>query len=727
MTNEGQIDVRDPGQLRVALRADLRISIQSFQEGICYLFEDPLETRVFQVGISEGTFLSLLDGTRVLDEAIRQTTAALGENAFSEREAMAIVRWLTDAKLAYVADSSAGAVELIDADERAARRAFDPSAIRFPLVRPDALLQILLPWCGWLFAGPMFFLWCLLCTVASWRIAVNWDQFRQAALATFVPGHWWSLMAVCLVLKVLHEMAHGLVCRKYGGSVSEAGLMLLWGLPIPYVDVTSSWAFRNKNARIHTAAAGMYLETLIAAIAGLAWQHTRTDLFSQICIHVMLVVTMGSLLFNANPLMRFDGYYILMDLLGIPNLATRGYRFWATKASHFFCGIPAVMPNYTRWQRHVIAWYGLLSMLWRYLVYFTLAILIVAFLPIDEGHVPLAGLLLIAIIVAVQRIAQPSSGTLNARPNVLRLAVTGGALVTIAWFVLFHISWPRRITAPGVVEYAPLHTVRTYSPGFVREVRVRSGDVVRPGQVIVTLANPELEAELADLELAIEQSQLALRTLQHKGESAAHTAELQNLEGLRKRHAEKKIPVERLIVRAPAAGRIVSRLVELALGTYLEPGTEVVAIGEQTSKELSVSISQDDVHLFGDCVGKDTCVRVGNAVFTGRLTQISPRANVTPAHSALCASEGGPLAVRFVTLRDAGANTNQLSLRAPHFTAQVSLPADQATRLGAGQRGQIAIDASSRPLGTQLLRAIGGWCRDKVRHVRGGDGFQRGW
>ncbi len=721
MITEGHVDVRDPGQLRVALRDDLRISIQSFQDGLCYLFEDPVETRVFQVGISEGTFLTLLDGTRTLEEAIRQTTAALGDNAFSEQEALAIVHWLTDARLAYVAGSSVDTAEWIDVAAPAARPPFDPLAIRFPLVRPNGLLQILLPTCGWLFARPMFLLWCLLCAMASWRITVHWDSFTQAALATLVPGQWWSLMAVCLVLKVLHEMAHGLVCRHYGGSVCEAGLMLLWGLPVPYVDVTSSWAFRSKLARIHTAAAGMYIETLVAAIAGLAWQPTRADLFSQTCIQFMLVATMGSLLFNANPLMRFDGYYILMDMLGIPNLATRGYRFWAAKVRQYFYGIPAVLPNYTRWQRHLILCYGLLSFLWRYLVYFTLAILMAAMLPIDEGHIPLVAVLLIATVVAMQRIARPSRGTLSAPPAILRVVVTVGVLVTITWLGLFYVTCPRRMTAPGVVEYAPLHTVRTHSPGFVQEVRVRSGDVVKQSEVIVTLANPELETELADLEFAIEQSLLTLRTLQKQGASAAHTAELQNLEGLRKRYAEKKTTVEQLVLRAPAAGRIVSRLAELALGTFLESGTEVVVIGDQASKELNVSISQDDVHWFADFVGNETGVRVGDTVFTGRLTRISPRADVTPAHSALYATEGGPLAVRFATSREAGENSHHPSLHVPHFTAQVALPADQAARLGAGQRGQIAIAAPNHPFGMQLLHSLSRWCRDKVRQVRGGN------
>jgi hypothetical protein len=132
---------------------------------------------------------------------------------------------------------------------------------------------------------------------------------------------------------------------------------------------------------------------------------------------------------------------------------------------------------------------------------------------------------------------------------------------------------------------------------------------------------------------------------------------------------------------------------------------------------LKVSISQEYVHQFADGVGKVTCVRVGNTVFNGQLTSISPRADLSLTHSAMSATEGGPLAVRFAAQPDAGAQPT--TLHVPHFTAQVALPAEYTVRLGAGQRGQIAITAPESPLGTQLFQSVNRWCRDKVRDIRG--------
>ena len=179
-------------------------------------------------------------------------------------------------------------------------------------------------------------------------------------------------MIAWVFLKVLHEAAHGLVCKKYGGIVSEMGIMILWGMPVPYVDVTSSWAFRSKRQRIYTALAGMYVELFVAALAGLFWCHTGPGWIHYWCVHLVVIAGISSLLFNGNPLMRFDGYYVLMDLLEIPNLYGFGQQFWQSVRGKILAGDAVVFPGDTPWQRQIIACYGLLAAIWRCIVYLSL-------------------------------------------------------------------------------------------------------------------------------------------------------------------------------------------------------------------------------------------------------------------------------------------------------------------------------------------------------------------
>ena len=711
-----QVNVNDPGQIRIALRDDLRVSLQSFHSGECYLVEDPSDMRIFQVGRSEAVLLGMFDGQTTLNEAIRLTTMTLGENAFSQQEAIAMARWLIDARLATVAGLNARSTVQAGRDTRSAGQPFDPLAIRVPLVRPDRWLRALLPWCGWLFSKPLLLVWGFLCLSAIWRVATHWDAFEQAAFTTFSPGHWWSLMVAGVLLKVLHETAHGVVCHKYGGRVSEAGLMLLWGLPVPYVDVTSSWLFPRRLARIHTAAAGMQIETLVAAVLAWIWQPARIDWLSQFCVHVILLAAAVSLVFNGNPLMRFDGYYIFMDAVGIPNLATRARRFWAAQASRYLWGAPMLLPHDPAWQRHVVAWYGLLSAVWRYFVYTTLALLTVALLPIDEAQAPLAAFVLVAAVVAMQWIGAARSGSRRIRANRGRALVISGACLAAAYLVLFCVPWPGQATAVGIVDYAPLHILRSPSRGIVQEVHVRDGEFVLAGAPIVTLHSPELEAGRADVELAIEQSKLTLRTLHLKGQSAAHTAELQNLESLKKLLAERNRDIDRLVIRAPANGHVVSRGLRMAQGHYLQAGAEVALIGED-EKEVRAAIAQDDLELFAGSVGRAAWVRVGGARFQGRLTRISPRGTRVPIHPALCATEGGSLPVG-LPVEDQASGT--LQLRSPHFTAFIELTERRASRLGAGQRARVAVSVQHPSIGAHALSSIRRWCRDKVRDVRSG-------
>lgn len=183
-----------------------------------------------------------------------------------------------------------------------------------------------------------------MCLAAVWQLISSWSSFTKELQTVVAPHNWPSLMIAWILLKVLHESAHGLVCKKYGGVVSETGIMFLWGMPVPYVDVTSSWAFRSKRQRIYTALAGMYVELFVAALAALFWSHTGPGWIHYWCVHLVVIAGISSLLFNGNPLMRFDGYYVLMDLLEIPNLYGFGQQFCAACGAKSWQAIPWYSP-----------------------------------------------------------------------------------------------------------------------------------------------------------------------------------------------------------------------------------------------------------------------------------------------------------------------------------------------------------------------------------------------
>jgi putative peptide zinc metalloprotease protein len=717
----GNVGVRDTGQLKIALREDLLVSVQSYRDSSCYVIEDPVDARFFRLGIPEGSLVALLDGTTSLRDAIRLTAATLGEDAFSEDDAMAIVRWLIDCGLAYPSgaarrESPAGAT-----GRRKRPHGFNPLSIRIPLLHPDRVFQRLLPWSGWLFARPMWIVWAVLCGTASWQLLSRSAEFTQTFSVVFAPGQWLSLLLVWIGLKVVHECSHALVCKMYGGRVSEAGLMILWGAPVPYVDATSSWGFGSKWQKIHTAAAGLYSETLIAAMSALLWSYIGPGSISCLCLHIVLIAGLNSFLFNANPLMRFDGYYILMDLLEMPNLAASSRQFWGSLCRKYLWGMPAVFPGRTPQEQRVLACYGLAAWVWQWIVFVGLAVLMFAFLPIDETWLLACAATFPVVLFLWRLVRNPIGKAPREGPPVFRVAIVSGLMGGVALLAIFCLPWPGGAVAPAVVEYAPLRVVRAYSPGFVKEIRFAAGEEVKQGQVLAILGNDALEVELADLKLALEDSLLNLRICRNKQDNAGRKAELERYDSIRKQLREKLEQVARLTVRSPVGGKILTRQPESLLGRYLRSGNELVAIGDEFRKELRISISQDNANTFLDHAGQEVQVHVrGGARFSGKLARIEPRASLEPAHPALTASEGGPLPVKpkDAASQEDGSTAPGYELLVPRFTGQVALTAAQSLLLGAGQRGVVSVGGSESSIGVHVYILLTRWCRDRARQLR---------
>ncbi len=721
MNRTGDASTRDPRQLYINLRKDLHVSVQYYHGKPCYVLEDPQKIQFYRLGITEGSFIAMLDGKTSLDAVLNRSANTLGKDAFSEEEAMHIVHWLLDAKLAYPSGMLSLEHEKNDSTP-SSRQGFNPLAIRIPLLHPDRFFTAALPWCVWLFESATFGVWLCACLAAIVQLFSSWSSFTKELQTVVVPHNWMTIMIAWILLKILHEAAHGFVCKKYGGIVSEMGIMILWGMPVPYVDVTSSWAFRSKRQRIFTALAGLYMEMFVAALAVLIWHYSGPGCIHYGCVYIVVVALVGSLLFNGNPLMRFDGYYVLMDLLEIPNLYGFGQQFWSSVRRKILAGGPVVFPGDTPRQRQIIACYGFIAAIWRCIVYLSLIIVTLSILPFEESHMIWFIITLLTALACWRFAKQYRSPSLTEKASPTRTVLVGGAVCSLLCILLLCCSTPFRITAPAIVEYKPLIVIRNYSPGFVRKIEVKSGQAVSPGQVIAVLTNDELECEKADLQREIDISRLTIRTLQHKEEIAALKAEQQKLEALEKRQVKKIQQTSRLVVRAPASGTIVSRQPELLLGKYLSEGSEIVLLGHDNCKEVRVAVDQDDADAFFTQVGKTVTIRAGEQVIQNTLSQIEPRASLEPLHPALAAAKGGPLPVRTKAKESPDkkeeSNPESYDLLSPQFVGEVKLSLDQSLHLAAGQRAQVSFTPQGQSIGDFLFNRFQRWCRDKIRRMR---------
>lgn len=692
-------------QLRPRLREEVSCTWQSYGGAECYVLEDESRGSFFRIGVPEYTFLSLLDGRTSVGDAITQTVSVLGPDAFDEQQAAVICHWLTESKL--LAAEGPGRDS---GDVPTFARRLNPLSMRLPLGCPEPLLSVLDKLLGGMFSLGGLLLWLAVMAVAMWQLAPHSEQLWRESAVILSPHNWLWIVLWGVGLKMIHEASHGLACQRFGGRVREAGIVFILLAPVPYVDLTSTWRL-PKWRRIVTSVAGMFAELLIAAIAGILWANTTDELLRQHLLQLMLTASVVTLLFNANPLMRFDGYYILADLLELPNLAAHGQQTLIHSTKRWLLGIRSSSPTWPEGRTWLVATYGVLSALWRTVV--SVSLIVAAAVWFEGAGVALAAGAVFAWFVQPlwRGLRFVLFGSRFEKPHRIRfLAITTCAAASLAWMLTSVTAW-HSITLHGVVESVDAAIVRAESPGFVEEVCVESGQAVREGDLLVRLSNHELETQRRQLVIEIERSELRSRTFQQAGELAARLAEDDNRKGVRTKLAELDRSCEQLLVRAPRSGLVSAADLPSLLGSYVSPGRELLVIGNPDEKEIRVLVSQEQFEAATLSLAEVVRVRLidDGLAMTGRLDKLEPRATTRSPHPALCAGAGGPIATKLVTSGAAERKGDSQELLEPHVIGSVSLDRAASQSLGCGQLAVVHIAESPRPLGHWLLERGERW------------------
>lgn len=702
------------------LRDDLKFSLQQHGDQVCYLIEDEKNSRFYRVGIPEYTFISLMDGTTSVREAMAHTAALLGEEAFTENDAATICKWLIDSQLA-LTEASRTSGRLLEMSDKAykAKQAewLNPIILRLPLMRPDRLVT----WCtdrfGWCMGWGGFVVWLAVVITAIHQLLTNWESVESANTFVWAPGNLLCMAVFWCLLKVVHELAHGISCKRFGGHVREAGVVLIALAPIPYVDVTSSWRFKSKWKRMFVAAAGMYVELFVAALATLVWIHAEPGLMRQQAYNLMITASLITLIFNANPLMRFDGYYMLSDWLGIPNLYGLGQHYTQYLGRRYFAGVKAKLPQWTFRKALYIKTYGVAAFVWRIVV--CAGLLVLAATMFEGAGIVLAilGLGLWITLPLIKLGKYLVNGNEREKPNRMRFVAMVAVTASIVGGLLF-CPEPGGVRAPAVVVYEPLNVIRAPHSGFVREIRTTSGATVEEDQVLMVIESKELELEA--LELTVERAQSVFRTRQFRkdGDVAAAKVEAEMRNAIESRLDERREQLQKSEIRSPVAGQVVQRDIQSLMGTYVTEGQMLLAIGDEMKKELEVSISQDDVDSFEEHAGEEVDVFIlsaGQDSLDCALGSTDPRASRELPDSSLAAINGGPLAVKPAENDDDG---DKYELIEPRFVGKVALDEEQSQRLKSGQTTTVRLRVARGNLGQYVYRNLSKWLDTRLRQAQ---------
>jgi putative peptide zinc metalloprotease protein len=275
------------------------------------------------------------------------------------------------------------------------------------------------------------------------------------------------------------------------------GVMLLVMMPVPYVDASASTVLASRWRRATVGAAGMLVEVFLAALAFYVWLAVEAGVVRALCFNVMVVCGVSTLVFNGNPLLRYDAYYMLCDLIGMPNLAPRAARYWGYLIQRHLLRVhEAEDPTHRRDEAAWLAAYGLLSALYRVFVTLAIALFIATrwfFVGVALALWAVAAMIGVPLVRALRQLqVQPALRERRGRILLGGLA----ALAALAVFALA-VPMPDRSQAEGVVWLPEQATVRGGEGGFVRTLRVPPGTPVRAGTLLVHAEDPALQAQLA--------------------------------------------------------------------------------------------------------------------------------------------------------------------------------------------------------------------------------------
>src|SRR5436190_15296936 len=368
--------------LRPRLRAHVRLHRHRYRGEVWYLLQDPASGRVHRFTPAARTLIAAMDGGRSVADIWELANRALGERAPTQDQVIQLLGQLHAADLLQ-SDVTPDIAELFARGERevkSRRRAAyaNPMALRLPLWDPDAILERLRPgldliWSRWGAA-----LWFAVVLPALFLVALHWPElsnnFSDRVLSV---DNLVVLYLLFPVIKAFHELGHASATKAGGGEVHDMGIILLVLMPVPYVEASAATAFRSRRRRAVVGAAGMAVEMFIAALAFYVWLAIEPGLLRAVLFNVMVIAGVSTLLFNGNPLLRYDAYYILCDLIEMPNLQARALRYWTYLAERYALGVrEAEAPIASRGEKAWFVFYGMASSTYRVLVTVVIALFI---------------------------------------------------------------------------------------------------------------------------------------------------------------------------------------------------------------------------------------------------------------------------------------------------------------------------------------------------------------
>ncbi len=636
------------GDVVVSMRSELRVTRTVFRGDPSYIVRDPITFQAHKFAPDEYEVFVALQSVRPLSEVFTELREGGRVEPEDEEGFYGFVLHLYRIGLLNlpIPDHSS-LYQRFELKQGLARRQkiLGFLFMQVPLFSPDAFLDRTERYVRPIFSRAGFALWSALMAVMLVIVAARWSDLTKPLLTLLDLGNLPWLAAILVTLKILHEFGHAYACKVFGGRVPEMGVILIVGTPCAYVDASAAWGFPRKLHRVFVSLAGMYVEVAVGALALVAWSLTSASFVNSLAYQVFMMSTVVTVLFNVNPLMRYDGYYVVSDLVEVPNLRARCQARVLSWLKRVALGLPRQGDGMKRGLGAFLTVFGVASAIYKFVLVTGICALIAT--KVYFLGLAIAGFYLTTTLGGtLWKAGRYLWGAEETAPVRTRAAVVGvlGAVLVPAGVVAVPVPLPAR--PAGIVTALEESILRTESGGFLRSVEARVGEPVGGGEPLVRLDNPETiervaeaRAELEILELEIHQGAVLDRRVAQQIEKrrSYFRGVLDNAVGR----------MNGLDVSSEAGGTLLRLDCSRIPGTFLEEGTEIGLIGRGPWVGRFLIDEETFTHLrieLGDSV---TC-RAASAparAFEGRVLSIAPAATREIVQAALTNLGGGAIVV----------------------------------------------------------------------------------
>jgi len=636
--------------IKIKLRQHADIHRHIYRGKLVYILQDNVTGQFHRFTPEVYQIIGLMNGERKLQKIWEMACERLGDDMPTQNDIINLVSKLY--KTNVIQSDKLPAIE--DIDER--RREYDkkqlalkfksPLSIRIPLFDPEHFLARTFPFAAPLIGKLGAVIWSVIVLYGFLQMLVHWDVLTANLSDRVLALE--NILLIALVyplVKVVHELGHAYSVKKWGGEVHEIGVMLLVFFPVPYVDATSAAAFRSKYHRMLVGAAGILVEVFLAAAAMILWTYLEQGVLRAVMFNVMLVSGVSTLLFNGNPLLKFDAYYVLSDFLEIPNLATRSNNYIGYLVKRYLFGAkelssPAVSFSEAGW----LAGYSLSAFMYRMFITIAIILFMTSKYFILGTIIGVWFVYMTVISPMFKILAKPVTDPALKKIRSRVFLVTSALTFSLVAF-LFVLPLPLSTQVEGVLWVGDQSYLRSEVDGFVTGITRSSGENISSGDVVIEFDNKTLDTKVDVLKYQVQESRERYQaSLINKTASEVMREELRFIEQEYERSLELK---DKLQLRAKQQGRLVIYDQANLPGRYIGRGQVLGYIVDNNRLPVTVMVSDDDIDLVEHATLDVELRYTSNPdeVFSGTVQRIAPSASHDLVSPVLSIEGGGKIAL----------------------------------------------------------------------------------